>query len=524
MKTNVAAIPSAKRLLVLTCGANACFHIVKRLREQYGNLFYIVGADINKRWLNATSEYLDAYYSCPLSKSPEYYRTIMSICDTENIEFLLPLYDTDQRLFYKENPDLLKRKIVSFGINKEWLDIYSSKMNTNAFLQENGFDIPKSYSLQEIDQTSAYFVKPKNGNGSIGAKTMMGSDIYGSFERDYVIQEVCAEPEVTLECFNHKGKVFTVSRERLASKAGVCSKARVYNDNALNRIAERLCKVIPMPILFNLQFMRSNTGSWVITDVNLRAAGGMGLSYAAGWDASAALGGVILGSVEIEDYLRAPEKDTYVVRSNVDIVTKVSSRKIAFDLDGTLLDSRKRHKVVLSHVLNEMGIELDISSFLDFKKEGHSSFEWLIKQGLTEDIAKQVNKRWVELIEEPQFLCDDVLYPGVAELLSELSKTASLYIITARNKPDHAIKQIEELGIKQFFDDIVVVESNKETSNKKANVLKRIETDVFYGDTESDYEAAKIAKCKFCAISNGFRSDHYWENKDVKPKQIIDII
>ncbi len=508
-------IKSKKRVLLLTCGTNACFHIAKILKEKYFDSFYIVGTDINKRWMIPTSCYLDAYYTSPLSKSPEYYQFVLNICAEEKIDFLIPLYDADQLLFYSDNADLKSMGVVSFGIDSKWLPIYCSKEKTNDFLKTIGFDVPRGFNVSEINPYQDYFVKPLQGNGSIGARKAKGSEIVEANMSGYVIQELCNEPEVTLECVCYKDKISAVARERLASKAGVCTKARVHKNEELKSIVERISHCIPLPFLFNIQFMKGTEYNWVITDVNLRAAGGMGLSYAAGWDAVTALAKVMLNEDDVTSTLNAPDGDVFVVRYNVDAVTKISKRRIGFDLDGTLLDSRQRHIDVLKEVLNQEGIRIDISDYLSYKSDGHSTKDYLLQKGIDKDVSERLNKRWISLIEDERFLSADILYPEVEKILSDLSRDSSLYIITARNNKDSAYKQIKRLGIQQYFEGVYVVESSKNTSQIKADVLRRKEIDVFYGDTESDYEAACVSGCGFYAVLNGFRSESFWKHYNV---------
>lgn len=502
-----------KRVLLLTCGTNACFHIAKTLKEQFQDAFYIVGTDINKRWMIPTACYLDAYYTSPLSSSPEYYQFVLDICTKEKIDFLIPLYDADQLLFYEDNPDLLSRDITSFGINSKWIDIYKSKEDTNQFLKTHGFAVPQEFTVEQIELSQEYFVKPVHGNGSIGARKMIGSEILKTDTTGLVIQELCGEPEVTLECVNYDNKIYSVARERLASKAGVCSKARVYEDKELHRAIERLSEVIPLPFLFNIQFMKSLSGEWLITDVNLRAAGGMGLSYAAGWDAVSAMAKTMLDLDEVTSTLKVPERDVFVIRSNSDVVTKASKQRIAFDLDGTLLDSRQRHVEVLNEVLREEGVKLDTKGYMDFKAEGRSTKEWLIQKGVNEEESVVINNKWIARIEEDNFLAYDKLYDGIERMLSNLSETSSLYIVTARNRKENTLKQIKELGIYQYFEKVYVVESSKLTPTLKASILKGDGIDIYYGDTESDEKAAQIAGCLFKAVLNGFRSKNYWEKR-----------
>lgn len=507
-------------LLLLTCGTNACYHTAKRLKESFGERIRIVGTDINQRWMIATQPYLDEFYQCPLSSNASYYGFIIALCDKEQVDYLLPSFDADQLLFHQGNLDLIQRSVKSLGITQEAAGIYHSKEETNQFLLRHNLPVPKFYDINETEEQKKYLCKPVNGVGSAGVKILTGREIRELNNGSLLIEEICNEPEITLECFNYQGKVYSIARERLDAKAGVCTKTRAYYDRGLETIAQQFADSIDLPYIFNLQFMTDGEGRKVITDVNLRMAGGMSLSYAARWDETTALGKIMLGESDVTATLKAPEKDVYVIRAYTDIVTKACEKRIAFDLDGTLLDSRARHRKVMDDVLNEYGLTLDTSDLVSYKAEGCNNKDWLRNNNVEGDLIKQINNRWIELIEQEQYLDGDLLYPGVREHLMNLSLHNALFLITARNNNQNAERQINKLGIREFFDKIAIVPSTSKTSEAKALLLREYRVDEFIGDTESDMKAAELANCQFKAVMDGFRSPSFWNQFSVEKVEI----
>lgn len=322
-------------------------------------------------------------------------------------------------------------------------------------------------------------------------------------------------PEVTLECFNYKGKVYSIARERLLSKAGVCVKARVFHAIELESIAQRFADPIQLPYLFNLQFMRNQEGRPVITDVNLRTAAGMSLSYACGWDEVSALVKVFLNQSEEEvtSTVHGPIQEQFVVREYVDIVTKKVKSRIAFDLDGTLLDEANRHRRVMDVVLKERGWDLDTSSLMSFKQSGRNNVQWLLEQGVGPAEAKEIQKRWIELIEDDKNLPLDVLYPGSFACLERLSRDHSLFLITARKNKEGLMRQIKSLGIYQFFEEVFAVDPTASPAKCKEDVLSANEIQYFIGDTEVDSTASQNAGCQFYTSYWGMRTKSWWEQQ-----------
>lgn len=313
-----------KTILLLAAGTNACFHTAKILARNFGDSFRILGADINKPFLISSVNYLEKAFQVPPYVDKEYYGTILRISREEGANYLLPIFDADQSLFFNGNRDLREFGCTSLGIPEAALKIYANKRITNDFLRENGLPVPKTFSAKSLSPNEEYFVKPIDGRGSIGARKTRGNDIPKSSE-NLLIQEICTPPEFTTECFYLNGRMSSVTRERIATKSGVCTKARIFHDAQFHGIAKKFAECVPVPMCFNLQFMKNGNGEFVITDVNLRLAGGMGLSFAAGWDVVSAMAKKLLGESEEEIFSDVPaiSGEKYVVRAYEEILTAV---------------------------------------------------------------------------------------------------------------------------------------------------------------------------------------------------------
>lgn len=514
-----------KTLLLLTCGTNACYHIARLLKTKFSDNIRVVGADINKQWMIPTSPFLDAFYQSPYSCDPSYYHFILNVCKQEKVDYLFPSFDTDQFLFYKENPDLKAINVKSFAITQKIKEIYNSKEKMALYMESIGIPVPRMYSLDQLNEDDLYFVKPQNGVGSKGAHVASGNQIINSKADDLLIQEICHEPEYTLECFNFKGKIYSIARQRLENKAGVCTKARIFHDEELTAIAQRFADNTSLPYIFNLQFMKNENNSYVVTDVNLRTAGGMSLSYAVGWDEVSALIGIIKGESDekIVQYVQPIEQETYVVRAYTDIVTKQVKQCIAFDLDGTLLDSKKRHQIVMDDVLSKYGLTLNTDDLVLYKSNGFNNISWLENKGVDGELAHEIQKEWISNIERDDYLKLDLLYDGILDYLKMLSKQNKLYLLTSRNNVPGTLSQIKNLGLDQYFDKIEIVRSANATFDK-IQFLVNNHVDIMVGDTEIDYQAACNAKCNFLVAIDGFRSLSFWSKYNVKHWHKEDIL
>ncbi len=495
------------KLLLLSAGTNANYHIARILKEKFNEDFYIIGADINEQYLIPTGLYIDKFYKVPCSSSLYFYNEILKICKNEKVNFLIPSFDVDQKIFFPENEDLIKLGVISLGTNKDTLPMYENKAKMNEFLQSIGLPVPKNYSLSQCEDNQLYMVKPINGVGSIGAALRTTKDMKSLNISDFIIQERCSEPEVTMECFWFNGTISTICRERITTKAGVCTKARIFKDKKLENIAVKFAKSLKVPHIFNLQFMKNQKDEYVITDVNLRTAGGMSLSYAAGWDEVSALAKIMINKSDNRDIFETLPSfvaEKYVVRAYTDIVTKIEKKVIAFDWDGTLCDSRRRHSIVLDDVLKQYKIKLDTSDLIEFKRNGKNNVDYLTSKGIEQSIAEEIQFQWISNIEKEKYLDFDILYPDTIHMLEEYSMEKDIIMITARNNEKGLQDQINRFGIRKYFKNIFVVNSSKNTSHDKAKILKKENVVEFIGDTISDKNAADIAGVFFRHYNNGF--------------------
>lgn len=203
------------------------------------------------------------------------------------------------------------------------------------------------------------------------------------------------------------------------------------------------------------------------------------------------------------------------MRAYTDIITKKVEKRIAFDLDGTLLDSRTRHKLVMDQVLCMFNICLNTNDLVSYKAEGHNNVEWLVKNGVDRIVASEIQNQWIELIEADDNLLQDKLYEGVFLTLERLSQSNELFLITARNNEKGVMEQLKKHGILQFFSGVRIIKPIVNVPQLKADYLIEQRIDTIIGDTEIDMKASQIAGCHFKAVTHGFRSESFWQRYSV---------
>lgn len=181
------------------------------------------------------------------------------------------------------------------------------------------------------------------------------------------------------------------------------------------------------------------------------------------------------------------------------------SQVLALDLDGTLIDARRRHTALASHLCNTLlRRELDVRRFWALKREGRSTNSALHACGFSIEDAHEVAQAWVGRVEEPEWLRLDEWLPGArSALMRARADGLLLRIVTARQDPDALHSQLIALKVTSRVDQIVVVSPSTASASKVEHIAGSV---AFIGDSETDAMAAKSAGIEFLAVTSGVRS------------------
>ncbi|WP_294340206.1 HAD family hydrolase [uncultured Clostridium sp.] len=192
-------------------------------------------------------------------------------------------------------------------------------------------------------------------------------------------------------------------------------------------------------------------------------------------------------------------------------------KKIVFDFDGTLLDSRRRHVVVLRDCLRSLGIvNMDLNEYLTYKADGNSTYSFLCKKLLLpEELSEKISKRWVSIIEQDEYLKQDILYEDSADTLKDCAKMAELYLLSARSNEEALHRQVESHYLKKYFQKVICVSPMKAVAGK-LEALRMIQPCLIVGDTEVEYQVAEKMKIPYYLVHRGFRSEKYFSQRKIR--------
>jgi phosphoglycolate phosphatase len=187
-----------------------------------------------------------------------------------------------------------------------------------------------------------------------------------------------------------------------------------------------------------------------------------------------------------------------------------SVRALIFDLDGTLIDSKRDLIYSVNAMLREMGRaelpEETISGYI-----GHGAPK-LVSRALGESTPEAEKQRAIEFFlayYEEHKLDSTCAYPGIAEALEQLS---SLPMAVLTNKPVRVSERIlQALGLSKYFG---VVYGGNSFETKKPDplgantILRELSAApheaILIGDSEVDIQTARNAGTLAAAVNYGF--------------------
>jgi phosphoglycolate phosphatase len=190
---------------------------------------------------------------------------------------------------------------------------------------------------------------------------------------------------------------------------------------------------------------------------------------------------------------------------------------LVFDLDGTLVDSRRDLATAVNRVRASYGLApLSLARVLSFVGEGART---LVARALGLDPGAQEGAEGARLDEamgrffirygEVKFDTTRA-YPGVPELLAALAERHPLAVLT--NKPERFSREIlEHLGLSRFFRHLIggdTLPTRKPDPAGLADLAARFGVPVaevmLVGDSRVDAATAANAGCRFALVTWGF--------------------
>ena len=184
------------------------------------------------------------------------------------------------------------------------------------------------------------------------------------------------------------------------------------------------------------------------------------------------------------------------------------NKVIVIDLDGTLIDSRKRSHE-LFNFLTAANISFD--DYWQLKYNGTANSEILkVKFSWSDHSIQEFKQQWKELIEDPRWLPHDALFHYTVNALNRLHACGfDLWLLTARYNPATLADHLQELDLKKYFKKVIAVGG---ISTKAAAVAKEVQNhSIAYviGDSEDEIRAGLLSGIPVISVLSGVRSKDF---------------
>ena len=280
------------KILVGSSGTGTAFSIISRLKSTYRNQIDIYTMDILPEHLCTASIFSKNHFQVPKLSDSNFENIFKKILIDNDISTFIPILNEEMVIANK----LSKRddcKHIDFWSS----DLYSKLVNKKEaynLLIKSEVKVPESIYLYsdfkkiKKNTSSLFFAKPKIGIGSKDAQiiNIETTKIDKTFFDDYLLQEICEKPEITVDSFydNKENNLYIYCRERIEVKTGVSVKARVFFDAELYDISKKIAVNINQAGAICFQVMKNKDGYYVVTDLNLRTGAGTNMTCSAGFD------------------------------------------------------------------------------------------------------------------------------------------------------------------------------------------------------------------------------------------------
>ncbi len=124
---------------------------------------------------------------------------------------------------------------------------------------------------------------------------------------------------------------------------------------------------------------------------------------------------------------------------------------ILFDNDGVLVDTESLYFRANREVLATAGVQLDEAAYVElYLRQGLGAFHLATERGLSDADVQALraarNRRYIELVAN-----EDILIPGVFDLVRRLSRQARLAIVTSA-EPEPFARSHARTGLLSFFE------------------------------------------------------------------------
>lgn len=277
-------------ILVTAIGSFSAEIVINNLHKKDHR---IIGMDIyNKEWV-ANSLLVDVFYQSPYATDEEkYIDAMLEICKKENVEYIMPLTDVEVDVI---NANRASFEDVIICLPKEdTINVCRNKYDLYNYLLQNGLDclILTQKVVEEMSQWNLFpaVIKPMGGRSSEGLYRVKNrKELLAHMQNEdlenYIIQPQIDGTVLTVDVLRADEFLMATSRlELLRTKNGAGTTVRVFKDEKLIHIVEKIAEALDIKGCVNFEFIKTEDGEYKFLECNPRFSAGVAFSCMAGYD------------------------------------------------------------------------------------------------------------------------------------------------------------------------------------------------------------------------------------------------
>lgn len=196
------------------------------------------------------------------------------------------------------------------------------------------------------------------------------------------------------------------------------------------------------------------------------------------------------------------------LRETFDQTSRAIGPTLFLDVDGPLLDTRRRHYASYTAGLAKLGLRpLKQQAYWQAKRRCLPEVRPSPEQSAT--IIRSYHRLIRQLIEKPAMLHLDRLQPGTIRALQALHQRYRIVLVSLRQHPDRLRAQLAALGVLDHVDCLHGVNAPGSPISAKASAIRQCEhfrpNALVVGDTELDIAVARQLGLPSIVVTNGIR-------------------
>ena len=272
---------------ILFLAPNWRVSLVRAFRKSLTEKVTLIGADSDS--YSSALKVMDRSYVIPRFSEQRCIDKIISICEKENINTILPMTNKAIAFMDRNRDQFNKGNLLLYLADSAVIKICNDKRRLADFFIEHGIASPNLVNPNEPCVEFPLLAKEpcgEGGNNCFKLENQIDLDFYSKKLQNHIFQKFIQGREFSIDWFSDKNSipVVAVPRERLAIRAGEVMVSRIELIPDIIESAKKLGKRLHLTGPANFQGILGGSGKFWFTDINLRFGSGVLHTIHAGAD------------------------------------------------------------------------------------------------------------------------------------------------------------------------------------------------------------------------------------------------